>query len=743
MATTNDVTLRLKAQLDTTQVKQQLNELRKYQGNSNKGVSSVSTVNNGNVPTGGNLAVNINNAIVRLNQTLTQLNQSISRLSTKQGAVNTVRSQEGRTFAIGGGYGSQITELQKWQDNNFKTALTPLRKMSEEYIIVKGKKISRAELFYNRMMGTNLNDPNISIYDKFYAQQFQSRIKPNTPYVNFKNFLKSKEGQNYINGSNEESENRNSRSIMKFLGGMIINDILKETPEALRSIGWNKTANNVSYFGGAASGGLQMGLATSMLTSNPYTIGIGAVVGAINGIVGELVKIAERNRTALENFVASVDSSTKKIKNYINEVNFSDFKRNMVRMDNNTIYTMRDQKWNQLNELKEQRTNYAAQSEVERREAMTRYLNGLFDAGTNFEDRFKVETKYAEELKRITDKEADLEKKISETEREYDALNSAYERNIKAIDQMTNIIKNAEKFDKSISDFNNGRVINKLIKDGRVGELTNQRNEIQTQISGVISKLSVIQGLGGLKKYEEETNILRRKLLTTTDEAEKASLIKLIRKREKLAESYKENAEEMMKLTQKMDGIDNSIEQIKESSKSLTQSADNIIKSYTDRDESNALKTALYGIQYGANGRDLGKAPILQFREASKLLDHYREMTKQMEKQAVSLANKSKDENLTLKEREDLLEQSEKAKDEASRFASLAGQVESFISGINTNLQKPDLSNVTSLGQYGFSMGENNDNQNRLQRYYDNVENLVEQIRNKLIEGIKTENTYN
>lgn len=192
-----------------------------------------------------------------------------------------------------------------------------------------------------------------------------------------------------------------------------------------------------------------------------------------------------------------------------------------------------------------------------------------------------------------------------------------------------------------------------------------------------------------------------------------------------------------------MDGLDNSIEQIKEASESLTKSADSIIKSYTDRDESNALKTALYGIQYGANGRDLGKAPILQFREASKLLDHYREMMKQMEKQAVSLANQSKDENLTLKEREDLLEQSEKAKDEASRFASLAGQVESFISGINTNLQKPDLTNVTSLGQYGFSMGENNDNQNRLQRYYDNVENLVEQIRNKLIEGIKTENTYN
>ena len=202
-------------------------------------------------------------------------------------------------------------------------------------------------------MGMNLNDPNIPSIEKFFAQQFQSRIKPNTPYLNFKKFLNSKEGQNYINGPIEERKNIDSRRIMQVLGGMIINDILKESPEALRSIGCNNTANNVSVLGGGASGGLQMGLATSMLTSNPWTIGIGAAVGAINGIVGELVKIAERNRTALENFVVSVDSSTKKIKNYINEVNFSDFKRNMVRMDNNTIYTMRDQKWNLLNELKE------------------------------------------------------------------------------------------------------------------------------------------------------------------------------------------------------------------------------------------------------------------------------------------------------------------------------------------------------------------------------------------------------
>lgn len=118
MANTNDVTLRLRATLDTTQVKQQINELRKYQGTSGgavKGPSSTNTSSYGGVPTSGNLAVNINNAIVRLNQTLTQLQQSISRLSTNQGAVNTVRSQDNRIPYIGGvGSGGQISELQTW-----------------------------------------------------------------------------------------------------------------------------------------------------------------------------------------------------------------------------------------------------------------------------------------------------------------------------------------------------------------------------------------------------------------------------------------------------------------------------------------------------------------------------------------------------------------------------------------------------------------------------------------------------
>lgn len=45
---------------------------------------------------------------------------------------------------------------------------------------------------------------------------------------------------------------------------------------------------------------------------------------------------------------------------------------------------------------------------------------------------------------------------------------------------------------------------------------------------------------------------------------------------------------------------------------------------------------------------------------------------------------------------------------------------------------KPDLANVQSLGQYGFNMGENNDNVERMNRYYDEVITCTQDIRSIL-----------
>ena len=62
---------------------------------------------------------------------------------------------------------------------------------------------------------------------------------------------------------------------------------------------------------------------------------------------------------------------------------------------------------------------------------------------------------------------------------------------------------------------------------------------------------------------------------------------------------------------------------------------------------------------------------------------------------------------------------------------------------ISTKIVAPDLSHVTSLAQYGFNMGEKNDNVERMEKYYTKSLTLQQQIKDKIQEGIKTEAIYN
>lgn len=50
---------------------------------------------------------------------------------------------------------------------------------------------------------------------------------------------------------------------------------------------------------------------------------------------------------------------------------------------------------------------------------------------------------------------------------------------------------------------------------------------------------------------------------------------------------------------------------------------------------------------------------------------------------------------------------------------------------------------MTSLAQYGFNMGEKNDNVERMEKYYTESLTVQKRIKDKLEEGIKTEAIYN
>lgn len=80
---------------------------------------------------------------------------------------------------------------------------------------------------------------------------------------------------------------------------------------------------------------------------------------------------------------------------------------------------------------------------------------------------------------------------------------------------------------------------------------------------------------------------------------------------------------------------------------------------------------------------------------------------------------------------------------DANSLQNQIGVLETMLGNIQTNSIAPDLSHVTSLAQYGFNMGEKNDNVERMEKYYRESLTLQRRMKEKMEEGIKTEAIYN
>ena len=159
--------------------------------------------------------------------------------------------------------------------------------------------------------------------------------------------------------------------------------------------------------------------------------------------------------------------------------------------------------------------------------------------------------------------------------------------------------------------------------------------------------------------------------------------------------------------------------------------------------EQNAVAQKLFDIQYDEEGFERRSSASSKFQQASELLDKYRAQRQNALNLARIQAQDATDTDLSNEDRQKILEMSAGNIENAQHLAGIISQIEGFISNLDQNGIKPNMQNVTSLSQYGFSMGERNDNVSRMERYYQNVEDLTRQIRNKLQEGIKTDASYN
>lgn len=170
--------------------------------------------------------------------------------------------------------------------------------------------------------------------------------------------------------------------------------------------------------------------------------------------------------------------------------------------------------------------------------------------------------------------------------------------------------------------------------------------------------------------------------------------------------------------------------------------------------EKNDENIARYSAQGGANqiqdfvNRTLGSkvtSPLEKFNEIATELDRARSSKNSSLQEAFGISRDIRENGATMTSEEI----KEKMKDQA-RFERAAafveqriGILESALGNIESNIAAPDLSHVTSLAQYGFNMGEKDDNVERMEKYYEKSINLQQQIKNKLEEGVRTEAVYN
>lgn len=141
---------------------------------------------------------------------------------------------------------------------------------------------------------------------------------------------------------------------------------------------------------------------------------------------------------------------------------------------------------------------------------------------------------------------------------------------------------------------------------------------------------------------------------------------------------------------------------------------------------------------------DRKKSPLTQFTMIGKELDDLREQRNKKLEEAYGLNRQIQKEVSTAKP--ERLDELSKARGLAMEQADFLGRridvLEGALKDITNKVVAPDFSHMTSLAQYGFNMGEDEDTDRVMQDYYGKMTDLTKQIRDKLDQGIKTQATY-
>lgn len=351
--------LKLKATLDTSEVKSKLDQLRQAQqqalGNDQK---------SGNTPSqsvGGNLT-QLTSTLNRLNTTMMQMQRILSQLAVN-GRVQNSRNSSSIPVSIaqGGGFGASFeSALAKTRENALRKKFVEYESLSRRQFERKARSGRASELFVQAFGGT-----------------------VNQAAAEAAIFRRTPSGKDFISGVNRV-ENENRKLALKPIAGLAIHQGASMIGNFARQNGDNTTAFAASALG-------KIGSYTMMgSVAGPYGTAIGAAIGAVETLFDYFTEKTKEAQKELENWNKNIERSQTFKKTY--------------------------------DEAKETRTLNSAMSkavktdDVARLQAMADQIQKKIDLNSKFLEGQRSSSEYGDTAENIMDIFNQQEKRISQLE---------------------------------------------------------------------------------------------------------------------------------------------------------------------------------------------------------------------------------------------------------------------------------------------------------------------------------------
>lgn len=714
-------TLRLKAVIDTSSVNGQLGAIQQKYQTANKNLNQTTGQQGlGNLNKLNQTMSHLTSTIQRLERTIQNLNR-ITQQTARQPKVQQHNSGSATPFIpynfnapnlkpVRTRYGQLGTFTQMTEQRNLfdlikkevpKGNITPemwIRQQMPGYegIFAGGIKGSPAQrkAFNNEFGGTSFNE----IYDD-KNKEFTNLFNARYAQVNsvFDVDKQNREAQAKLN-KQVARQSLSFNKAMKFAAGSYMLGGLGSDLEESNYTPARYTGHAVS----AASQGLGMG-------AMALGMGMGPVGAAATGIGAAVIKIGE---SIAEEWAASIQKTADALHtaNTAFDSLYSSLKKFEEFKFEKSLGTMNIQ---QLGSTRESARAEYQNAEAEYTEFQETWNAKQIDLRRKHSAGKISDDEYAQAMKDLADDGQELADAMKKAKERLDQVNSAYSSQQQQLDVMTNAQKQAAKIDAKLNEHKE-----RLGKEDTPEYLDQKAKEAE-------AKMQFVQSEGGLEAYVENTNALKKKLLTTDkNSAAYDDLQNKIKIRENTASSYVDAQNEYVQYSTQSEALKKQQKEREEEEKKNLQKTLNAGVSEVDsqldiRDKARESLQNQYDI---ANTKRFGIQKFLTGKDS-----YYTRTREAREKYLSSLddarnAKTAEDQDKALKDAAKYKSDMEFGMQESGRFSDAIGN---FLQEALSKTVAPNLDNVTSLASQGYMISDSDDKA-RLQMQLDYMQRLVD-----------------